>query len=225
MFCRVRGSAMKEKKRTIYFIFTDTGTYLSKIINYFTKKSLNHVSIGIDKDLMTVYSFGRKTPRNPFNGGFVKEDIRGVFLKDSRCAIYRFYITEMEFRRILHNIKQIERKKSYYKYNFLGLIGVLFKIEMNRKNALFCSQFVATVMKGATESFNIEKPTCFITPADIREHNGMTLLYEGRLGDFKKGGIQIERKLTNESKAVTKQSILLATTEKVKEFVIRYKES
>lgn len=89
-------------------------------------------------------------------------------------------------------------RKSYYKYNFLGLIGVLLKIEMNRKNALFCSQFVATVMKD-TERFKIEKPTCFITPSDIREHKGMSLLYEGKLGDFNKDQLRVERTMVHEA--------------------------
>src|SRR5690625_5503838 len=71
------------REKTLYFLFTDTGTYLSKAINYCTKQSLNHVSIGFDPELKEVYSFGRTHPRNPFNGGFVKEDIRSDFLKDA----------------------------------------------------------------------------------------------------------------------------------------------
>src|SRR5690625_7059982 len=84
------------RKVTIYFIFTDTGTNLSRIINFCTRQSLNHVSIGFDKDLNEVYSFGRKNPKNPFSGGFVREDIRGAFLKNANCAVYAFQLTEAE---------------------------------------------------------------------------------------------------------------------------------
>ncbi|MUV37483.1 hypothetical protein JNUCC1_01289 [Lentibacillus sp. JNUCC-1] len=55
-------------EQTVYFLFTDTGTYLSKAINYCTKQPLNHVSIGFDDELSEVYSFGRKRPKNPFIG-------------------------------------------------------------------------------------------------------------------------------------------------------------
>lgn len=127
------------RERTIYFLFTDTGTYLSKAINYCTKQSLNHVSIGFDHELSEVYSFGRKRPNNPFIGGFVKEDIKSEFMRRSRCAIYSYRITELEYQAILCRIKEIEAAKESYKYNFIGLLGVLFQIEINRKDAFFCS--------------------------------------------------------------------------------------
>src|SRR5699024_3490730 len=147
---------MGKKQRTIYFVFTDTGTFLSRIINFFTNKTLNHVSISLDSTLTDLYSFGRKNPKNPFSGGFVKEDIRGIFLKDAACVIYSFNLSESEFRCLTNYIKQFESEKEYYKYNFIGLIGVLLNIEIHRKRALFCSQFAATVMRDVP-SFRIEK--------------------------------------------------------------------
>ncbi|WP_077298160.1 hypothetical protein [Virgibacillus pantothenticus] len=167
----------------IYLLFTDTGTNLAKAIHFFTKQSLNHVSIGFDEDLKELYSFGRKRPKNPFIGGFVREDIRSDFLKKSDCAVYRFNVSDEEREQILHHINQIEREKDRYRYNFIGLIGILLQIEINRKCAFFCSQFVATVLKNAG-AFQIKKPTCFVTPEDIRSHEGMQLIYEGRLGDY-----------------------------------------
>lgn len=208
-----------DRQREIYFVFTDTGTYLSKVINFFTKKSLNHVSIAIDRDLKEVYSFGRIKPNNPFSGGFVKEDIRGVFLKNSKCAIYMFRLTHAECRQIISHIRQIEMRKSHYKYNFIGLIGVLLNIEINRKNAYFCSQFVATVMQD-TNSFSIEKPACFITPADIRAHEGMELIYQGILDGYKKEATQLEQKMITEE-SVPKPSLFLVIGKVVKQFVMR----
>lgn len=170
-------------ERTIYFLFTDTGTNLSRLISYCTKESLNHVSIGFDKHLTEVYSFGRKYPKNPFIGGFVREDVHSDFLKQSNCAVYALHLTDTEFEMILDKIKEIEAVKDDYRYNFLGLIGVLLEIEIHRKNKFFCSQFVATVLSG-TGSFPLEKSICFITPADIREQTGMHLIYTGRLDAY-----------------------------------------
>src|SRR5690625_1884895 len=106
------------EKVKLYFIFTDTGTHLSKMINFFTRQSLNHVSLGFNVDLTEVYSFGRKNPRNPFVGGFVREDIRGEFLKNANCAIYSFDVTKQEYELILKNIKIMEKKQEEYRYNF-----------------------------------------------------------------------------------------------------------
>lgn len=206
------------RERTIYFLFTDTGTYLSKAINYCTKQSLNHVSLGFDPELKEVYSFGRKQPRNPFIGGFVKEDIQSDFLKNSNCAVYSYTFTEKECESILNNIKEIEAQQNDYKYNFIGLIGVLLQIEINRKSAYFCSQFVAAMLQDA-ENFNLSKPACFTTPTDIRMQEGMQLIYEGKLDDYQP--FQVERKLIKGEQTGSKQSFIFLLSTKVKRFVIK----
>lgn len=207
------------EERTIYFLFTDTGTYLSKVINYFTKQSLNHVSLAFDPELHQVYSFGRKKPRNPFIGGFVKEDIRSDFLRNSACAIYSFTVTEKDVTQIKERIAEIELRKSNYKYNFIGLLGVLLQVEINRNNALFCSQFVATVLNDV-DSLQFKKPICFITPADIRYHRGMRLLYAGTLGSYQ-SSIPVELKLATGENILPKQSFIFSLSKKVKNFVIK----
>ncbi|WP_106495932.1 hypothetical protein [Lentibacillus sp. Marseille-P4043] len=207
-------------ERTIYFLFTDTGTYLARAINYCTKQSLNHVSISFDHDLREVYSFGRKRPKNPFIGGFVKEDIRSDFLKESSCAVYAYQLSADDCEKIQEKIKEIEAQKNNYKYNFLGLIGVLLRIEIERENALFCSQFVATVLR-ETEAFQVTKPPCFVTPADIRNHVGLKLIYQGKLGDYQQCMQVTERRLIKGEQSLTKQSFIYLLSEKVKRFVIR----
>ncbi|GAA0605991.1 hypothetical protein GCM10009001_24060 [Virgibacillus siamensis] len=206
-------------EKTIYFLFTDTGTYLSKVINYATKQSLNHVSLAFDPDLQQVYSFGRKKPHNPFIGGFVKEDIRSDCLRNAACAIYSFDISEKDVTLIKNRIAEIELRKANYKYNFIGLLGVWLQVEINRSNALFCSQFVATVLHDV-ELFRFEKPICFITPADIRTHQGMRLVYKGTLGNYQ-SCVPAERKLTVGESTLPKQSFLIGLSKKVKKFVIR----
>lgn len=206
------------REKTIYFLFTDTGTYLSRAINYCTKQTLNHVSIGFDPDLTEVYSFGRKRPRNPFMGGFVREDIRSKFLKDSNCAVYAYHFTEEEWDSILRNIKEIEAQKDNYKYNLLGLLGILLQIEINRTDALFCSQFVATVLRDVP-SLQLNKPYCFITPADIRDLLGMHLVYQGRLGNYQQDFANMDTESYQQSAG--KQSFIILLSKKVKRFVIR----
>jgi hypothetical protein len=208
------------EKATIYFIFTDTGTNLSRIINYCTRRSLNHVSIGFDRELTEVYSFGRTQPKNPFSGGFVREDIHSEFLRNSNSAIYSFDLTQSEYDDILAHIKRIEANKSNYRYNFMGLIGVLLQIEIRRKRAFFCSEFVATVVSNV-ESIELQKPSYFVTPSDIRDQIEMNLIYEGRLGDYRADSVVSERELLYEQQSEAKQSFVFLLSRKVKQFVIR----
>lgn len=209
-------------ERMLYFLFTDTGTNLSRAINFFTRASLNHVSIAFDQELSQVYSFGRKSPRNPFIGGFVKEDIRGEFLRHSNCAVYALKATDEQCAIILENIKKIEAKKDDYRYNFIGLLGILFRIEIERRHAYFCSQFVATVMDD-TNLLQLPKPYCFVTPSDIRNQPDMQLIFKGILEDYEPSATPIteEPVVDMQSLETPKPSFFFSISEKVKQFVIR----
>ena len=88
---------MTEKK--IYILLTDTGTLFTKFIKLYTKKPYNHASLSFDSELSEVYSFGRKTARNPFIGGFVKEDVNEGLFKQANCAIYSLTVNDVQFKR------------------------------------------------------------------------------------------------------------------------------
>lgn len=182
------------EEREVYFLFTDTKSLLARAINHVTSQSYNHVSIGFDEALQEVYSFGRKNEKNPFVGGFVNENINCDFLKNANCEIYSCTVTVEECKTIIRKIKEIKAKSNHYKFNFIGLFAVLLQIEMNRKHALFCSQFVATVTEDAGV-FQFSKPACFVTPADIRSHHRLKLLYKGKLSGYPKAKLQKETKL------------------------------
>lgn len=175
-----------EKK--IYILLTDTGTAFTRLIKSYTKKPYNHASISFDADLREVYSFGRKTPKNPFIGGFVREDIQSVLFKQADCAIYSLTISEEDFQKMHRFIQLIEANKDYYRYNLIGLFGVMVKKPIKRKNAFFCSQFVASVLK-ESNTINFEKDVCLVQPNDILGVADFELVYEGRLRDYQQGAI------------------------------------
>lgn len=100
---------MIEKK--IYILLTDTGTLFTKLIKLYTKKPYNHASISFDSELSEVYSFGRKTARNPFIGGFVKEDVDKGLFKEANCAVYALTVNEVQLQKMICYIKEIEAQK------------------------------------------------------------------------------------------------------------------
>ena len=61
--------------RKIYIVLSFTGTILSRIVRFYTRKEYSHVSIALDENLDEMYSFGRLNPYNAFIGGFVHEGI------------------------------------------------------------------------------------------------------------------------------------------------------
>ena len=60
--------------RKVYIVLTYTGTILSKIVKFYTRKEFSHVSISLDEKLDEMYSFGRIHAYNPFWAGFVHEN-------------------------------------------------------------------------------------------------------------------------------------------------------
>lgn len=166
-----------------YILLTDTGTLFTKMIKIYTKKPYNHASITFNSKLSEVYSFGRKNVRNPFIGGFVKEDIHSSLFKQANCAIYSFEVTGDGYERMKQFIKDIETKEREYRYNTLGLLGFMMNRPIKRKNAFFCSQFVACVLKEGTY-LNFKKPLSLIAPHDLQEIFNLQLVYEGKLKDY-----------------------------------------
>lgn len=168
------------ERKKVYLLLTDTGTMLTKMIKLYTKKPYNHASIAFDEHFAEVYSFGRKRPRNPFIGGFVNEDVRqGIFINAS-CAIYSCEVTDEQIKKMRVFIEQIEMERHLYRYNLLGLISFIINKPLQRKNAYFCSEFVARVLNaGGINSF--DKPLSLVSPHDIQSIHSIKLEYEGEL--------------------------------------------
>ena len=193
----------------VYIILTDTGTVLTKIIRRFTKHPLNHASISFTKELDTTYSFGRKRVNNPFIGGFVKENLNGKLFEKAECAIYKCSVSAVEYEQMLKAVQEIEVEQQMYKYNFIGLFGVLFNKEINREGAFFCSEFVATILKNGGVATN-SKPPSLMKPYDLVDGEKFLLLYEGQLRSYLVPQSQYADEMVNETK-MTDQLFNLGT--------------
>lgn len=178
----------------VYVVLTDTGTLFTKTIKYFTKDPLNHASIAFDEQLNEVYSFGRKNPSNPFIGGFVKEDMRGQLFRSATCAVYRCKVTQVEYTQMKMLVQHMEMNQSLYRYNLLGVLAVLFNIQMKREYAYFCSQFVASVFE-RSGVYLTNKSSFLVRPGDFPNTPMLELVYQGPLQAYirsKKQEAQLE---------------------------------
>ena len=182
-FIQIDGGLNMSAEKCIYVLLTDTGTLLTRIIKLVTRTPLNHASISFDEHLSEVYSFGRKKPGNPFIGGFVKEDLCGKLFVSASCALYCYRASDQTFEQMQEHIQQIEKDKNNYKYNILGLFGLLLNIKYERKHAYFCSQFVAAVFE--ENGFIIAgKPSSMVRPGDFTGVPEFSLIYEGPLNQY-----------------------------------------
>ncbi|MNW45904.1 hypothetical protein D3C74_231800 [compost metagenome] len=171
---------------SVYILLTNTGTLFTKMIKTYTKAPYNHASISFDRTLSELYSFGRKNPHNPLNGGFVKEDIKtGTFSKypNTTCVIYELQVSEREVEKMQRVLQLFIRRRNKFLYNILGVIGVALKEPVEFSNSYFCSQFVAEILeRSGIKLWN--KLPALVTPDDFRQSDRLQLIYEGKLSDY-----------------------------------------
>lgn len=170
----------------IYVLLTDTGTLFTKMIKVFTSAPYNHASLALDERLGELFSFGRKRPDNPWIAGFIEERVvSGTYghFPDTRCALLRLRVTSLQRAAIIQLLRDFMEEKETYRYNLLGLLGVLFRRELAPRNAYFCSQFVAEVLRGAGRPL-WTRPSALVTPNDFLHHSAFELMYEGLLQHY-----------------------------------------
>lgn len=175
---------MKENNR-IYIVLTDTGTVLNRLIKMYTKDPYNHVSIAFDSELKEVFSFGRKKMHNPIVAGFARENMDHMIFKKANCAVFEMECANpLDYWRLRDYVRKFELNQENYRYNFLGFFGVIFNINIERNDAFFCSQFVASIFEYSKIPL-FQKPCVFVTPGDFMSAPALRLVYSGRLGDYK----------------------------------------
>ena len=170
--------------KKIYIILTYTGTILSKIVKIYTRREYSHVSISLNEDLTKMYSFGRINPYNPFSGGFVHEEIdKGTFkrFKKTKTKIYSLEISEEQYEKLESIIEQMKAKKNLYKFNVIGLLGILLNVKIKREKYFYCAEFVKYVLE---QSQVLELPD-LVKPEDFEKVSGISEIYRGVLREYR----------------------------------------
>ena len=169
--------------KEIYILLTDTGTIFTRLIKLYTRAPYNHASIALDRELKEVYSFGRKRPHNPFIGGFVHENMQGKLFEKAKCAIYTCTVSDKDYEKIHKHILEMKTNQAQYKYNLLGLIAIILNKKMKRKNAYFCSQFVAAVFETMGTPL-VNRSSANVTPHHLSASHALELIYIGKLNRY-----------------------------------------
>ena len=171
----------------IYVVVTKTRTKVSKLIRLLSRQPYSHASIAFDRELNEMYSFARRSRRNIFNSGFIKEKIdAGILGSDDRitCCVFCLPLTVEELERIRKEIEICKRRPWEYNYNYIGLVGAGINHPYNRPKRFFCSQYVAWLFQQAGLVF-FHKDCALVRPEDIRQAFQNYMIYEGRLCDYR----------------------------------------
>lgn len=170
--------------KQIYFVLTDSGTVLSKIIRHFMKDEYAHVSISLDKKLEHMYSFGRLNPYNPFHGGFVHEYIyKGTFkrFKNTKARIIVLNITDEQYKKLKQIIKETKRNRVLFKFNVLGLFGIYFKYKRRKLNYFYCAEYIKFATEKSDIQLNLPE---LVRPENFKDLIGSKVIYTGLLQEY-----------------------------------------
>lgn len=173
--------------KKLYILTTYTGTTLSYLIRKITNVPYAHVSLGLDKELTQVYSFGRRHQSNPIFAGFVREYIDAGLYKNkvnTECRVYSIEVTEEQYEDMLFVLSKFIDNRKKYKYDALALFGLLKENPRDHEYRYVCSQFVAYVLDFVGVNI-FDKHYRLITPMDFYINEHLNLEYEGLLSEYR----------------------------------------
>lgn len=176
-----------KEQRYIYVLLSRTHTVPARLIRLFTREPYSHTSIALDKDLKELYSFARKRPHNPFDCGFIHEDIEtGIFGMDPNiaCSVYAVPVTEEQYELIRKEIGVFIKNRDEYAYNYTGLFRIMFGQSVDDGKHFFCSQFVSHIFyKSGIRLFS--KGDALVKPYDFHIRLRHHQIYQGRLAEYR----------------------------------------
>ena len=170
--------------KRIYIVLSFTGTWLSRCVRVYTGKEFSHVSIALDKELDYMYSFGRVNVNNPFIGGFVHEaQNEGVFKKfyNTESFIYSIDVNDQQYKKIKKNIKEFNKYKKDYSFNFIGLLGSAINVRVKRHNKFYCAEFVKHILEISGVDLGLPD---VVKPFDFIKLENTNFIYRGKLNDY-----------------------------------------
>ena len=172
--------------RKIYVVISQPTTLIARFLHIFSRQKYNHVSISLTPTLDEMYSFGRRTLHNPFNGGFVKESIHdGVFKKSvkTQAIVLELDVNKEAYDSVKLLINNMLKEKHKFNYNYLGVFLAWFKKNYETEYKMYCSQFVRKCLL----EYNIGDVKALpkhTRPMDFLYLKDKRIIFAGLLKDF-----------------------------------------
>lgn len=188
-----------KQTENIYFILTNTKTYLGKMIQSVLEVDYNHISISFEDNFNKVYGFGTNSDENEM--GFIIERFdKGVYRDNNgEYMTLEMKVTPEEKKKIIKNLNFYIDNRNKLKFNKVGLFANAVGIAHNPNHAFFCSQFIAKLLEDSGIKL-FDKSYGLVRPSDFMFHPSIKEIHKG----FLKNRLRYE-----EEKNIRKQVIFL----------------
>lgn len=175
------------RKYPVYVILYEGNNPLSVVIKKITQSQFSHASISFDLSMQYIFSFGT----HDFE---INKSLLGMKVEkfgDSNANInaltgYRMYVTfvtENEYNQMKIKLNSIVKNQSAMKFSISGLARQIFNIEHEDANKMFCSQFVATVLKSGNDKI-VSRNSSVTKPSDFTKFDNFYRVCGGYVGDY-----------------------------------------
>ncbi len=128
----------------LYVMFSHTNTSIGKMIRTVTGGEYNHVSISLDDDLSTCYSFARHNKYNAFTGGFVAEDASRLCDggDDIKVLVCRVPVSRRQYEVARRLVTVCRAQPDRTLYNLYGAMASVAGVHLALPGAFTCVEFV-----------------------------------------------------------------------------------
>lgn len=172
--------------KQLYLLLTRSNTLVSRAIYQVTKDEFTHISISLEEDLSTMYSFCRRYARSPLPAGFTSETLYHGFYKQHQmipCRLYALTISDTDYTRLRIVLDMLMEKSKQLKYDILGTMFCRMDIQHQRPNHRYCSWFVAELL-GQLQILSFSKDYSLVRPIDFTFFEEMELIFTGTVGQL-----------------------------------------
>ena len=169
----------------VYVLLTYTNSLMAKAIKVVTNQPYSHAGISLDSSMKHIFTYGRKeikdvckfTDENIFDGAL------GAVKDKTPYSLYVTFFEKPQFETLKDRIENIKNDVQRHGYSYKGLINFALGKETYDDYRMFCSQFVADVIK-AGDPKRVKKHTSRYSPSDLSKVKGMHFVTKGILGNY-----------------------------------------
>ena len=135
------------RTKPLFVMISQTDTAIARIIRAFCRYPYNHVSLTLDRDFRTWYSYARYAQDTPFYGGFIQEPAERFLAEgDVTVRIFRIEVPEKYAEHLDALFCQAGSQDSQHLYNIWDAIASGFGLHTEVPGAHTCLSFACQVL-------------------------------------------------------------------------------
>lgn len=140
---------MQEAGKCLYVLFSRQNTKIGRFIRVLFRNSrYTHVTVALEGNLSTMYSFSRKRYDSPFSGSFMREYPSHFFVggRDLDAKLCRVVLDDAAYARMTERIEHCKTHADRMLYNLYDAAALPFGRRVRLRDAFTCVDFAAYLL-------------------------------------------------------------------------------